>query len=147
MKTPKSRCQSAQVAGIVQCEKTRPPRPDSDAIAVDLSDGSKVQVSGYTVSSGVAGLLFGNGDVLHVPTESINAVRLQHGSPAALAEWAHLLENKAVGDLLVTSKQGSLDFHQGVIHDISKTHVDFEVEGDKLHVKAREDFWPAVLSQ
>ena len=130
----------SRVATLVQCEKLHAPRPDSDAIAVDLSDGSKVQVSGYTVNGGVAGLLFVNGDVLHVPTESVNSVRLQHGSPAALAEWAHILAGKAVGDLLVTSKQGSLDFHQGEIRDISDTHVDFEVEGDKLHVKREKVF-------
>ena len=130
----------SQVAGIVQCEKLHPPRPDSDAIAVDLSDGSKVQVSGYTVKAGVAGLLFVNGDTLTVPTENIISVRLQHGSPAALGEWERILAKRAVGDLLVTSKQGSLDFHQGEIHDISDTHVDFEVEGDKLHVKREKVF-------
>ena len=51
------------------------------------------------------------------------------------SEWARLVKLKADSDLLVVRDEENLDYHKGVLHDVTEDVVRFELDGEMLPVK------------
>ncbi len=112
---------------------------------VELVDGSKLVGSGFTVKGPMATFkLLDEDSVVEIPTRQIVAVRLQPQSEETAAEWKRIRgesrDDDPSGDLLVTRKGDTLDYHDGVLADISEKTVNFNLDGDVLPVRRGKVF-------
>lgn len=110
------------------------------SVVVELVDGSTILASQYLTSGATAKLMTLDGDTIECPTNAVCRVRLQQESGSLRAEWSRLTRRKSDSDLLVVRKNDSLDYHAGVLHDVTDTTVTFEVEGETLPVKRSKVF-------
>jgi len=103
---------------------------------VELIDGSSLVARQFTAAKGRAKIvLVDDSPALEIPTQDIARVRFPPRSPALDAEWERLIQKPPQADLLVIRRGDALDYHQGVLRDVSDATVDFELEGDRLPVK------------
>jgi hypothetical protein len=114
--------------------KPKPAASQSPGVVVELIDGSTVLARQYTTKKEVAKITLPGGDVLEMPTNVIRNVRLQSSGTSA-AEWTRLIDTKTDGDLLVIGKNETIDYHQGVLHDVTEETVQFELDGELLPIK------------
>jgi hypothetical protein len=114
-------------------EPASAPSP-SPAVWVELVDGSSLVGQGFTARGDRAELRLGS-QALELSRKDLAAVRFQRPSDALAAEWTRIVETKTAGDLLVIRKGDSLDYHKGVIGDVTDSEVQFELDGDRLPVK------------
>ena len=113
-----------------------------DEVHIELADGSVVLGSRFTVNDETARFDLLLPEPLHtameIPISRIVAVRLQAETEETAAEWKRIQERRsgsnAGGDLLVIKKDNSLDYHEGVLGDISDKVVAFNLDGDTLPV-------------
>jgi hypothetical protein len=116
-------------------------KPASAAVIVELTDGSIVQAQQYVARKGQAKITLPGGTVLDVPTSAVQTVRFAardnrpQQAKSLSTEWSRLIEKKAESDLLVAIDAGALDYHQGVLNDVTEEHVDFDLGGQLLPVK------------
>ena len=110
--------------------------PETSApIQIELADGSLLTAKSYSVREGRAAVLSMLDDRAVIPTSMIAWVQLA-GLPEALsAEWNRLVAGPRDADLLLIRKGDTLDYHRGVIRDVSDAEILFEVDGDRLPVK------------
>ena len=114
------------------------PKPASAAAAavwIDLTDGSMLLARQYTVRQGTARIVLLGGQVLELPSGEVAAVRFQAGSEAMAAQWSRIAGLDLGSDALVVTKQEGMDYHRGVLHDVTERDVRFELEGQLLTVK------------
>ena len=104
-------------------------------VEVQLVDGSSFSASQYTARAGTAAVVLPGGRKLSVPRESVSAVRLQGSGAAAGAQWERILKNRPTADILVVQRGEALDYHKGVIREVSESEVLFELDGEALPVK------------
>jgi len=102
---------------------------------VELADGSSLVGAGYTACGGQARIILLGGEVLQLPGGDVTAVRFQPHSEAIAAEWSRCLEAATDSDLLVVRRGESIDYHRGVLGDVTETAVHFELDGEVLLVK------------
>lgn len=114
--------------------KDRPKTDSKPSVWVELVDGSQLVGRKYTVKDGRARLATSDG-AIEVPTADVFTVRLQQQTDAIAPQWSEILEDTIAADLLVVRKGDSLDYHEGVLHDVSDQTVKFELDGDILPVK------------
>ncbi len=119
----------------------RQPRPAEGptSVVIALMDGSIVHARQCIVQGPTAFMTMSDGTVLKLPTKSIRFIRLQPSSSAD-AEWARLMKTAVESDLLVVHKGTGLDYHQGILHDISADEVQFNLDGEVLPVKRSKVF-------
>jgi len=114
--------------------------PENDSVIwIDLSDGSAVKSKSYTTKGNLAEIAFDIG-VVTLPTKTINAVRFNTATNSLKEEWANIRQAHPQSDLLVIQKSGSLDYHEGVIGDVSDKIVQFTLNDDSLRVKRSKVF-------
>ena len=127
---------------------------DRPAVWLELLDGSTLVGSGFTVKGPMARLaLLGAAapgsqsfqSTVEIPTRQIAAVRLQPQTEETAAEWKRIRNQRGEdadtsGDLLVVRKGGRLDYHRGIVVDISRKAVDFNLDGDVLSVRRGKVF-------
>ncbi len=127
---------------------------DPPAVWLELADGSTVVASDFTVKGPIARLKLLHAatpgspsfqSTVEIPTRQITAVRLQPQSEETAAEWKRIRSKRseddaASGDLLVIRKGGRLDYHLGMVGDISQKTVDFNLDGDVLPVRRGKVF-------
>lgn len=101
---------------------------------IDLIDGSSLVAQGYTIRGDQAHIRLGR-QTLEVSRKDLVSVRFQRPNDALTAEWRRILEARHAADLLVIRKNDALDYHQGVIGDVTDSEVQFELDGDRLPVK------------
>ena len=99
------------------------------AVWIDLVDGSQLAAAEYAVEKGRARIAFSAGEILVVPTAEIEAVRFQPTSEATALEWSRIRGRKVRGDVLVTGNSSAIDYHEGVIEDISDQKARFTLSG------------------
>lgn len=104
-------------------------------IQIALTDGSLLAAKSYAVREGQAVAELNLGKSLTFSTSMIAWVQLAGLSDAHAAEWARLLEQPHDGDLLVVRKGDALDYHRGLLRDVSAAEAIFEVDGERLPVK------------
>jgi hypothetical protein len=102
---------------------------------VQLIDGSQLVGSDYSARNGSATMTGPGGKVTELSTRDVRAVRLQSQTDAIAAEWARLLESNSDGDLLVVRKADSIDYHRGVLQNVTDKVVELELDGERLPVK------------
>jgi hypothetical protein len=107
----------------------------SPSVWLELIDGSSVVGTEYSARQGLARVALTGGKVLEIPTQSINWVRLQAQTEPLAAEWSRIVESQADGDLLVARKGESIDYHKGVLRDVTDAVVSFDLDGELLPVK------------
>jgi len=112
------------------------PKPSAAATAegvcVQWMDGSVVLARQYSTHGDRASLTLFNGQVLETPVREVLAVRMQRESEAVAAEWTHVVNMKRDTDLLVVRKNEALDYHQGVLHDVTAEVVHFDMDGEAV---------------
>lgn len=111
------------------------PAPYAPRVAIELTDGSSILGRQYVVQGTRARITLSDGEVLETPTSIVRTVRLQQESGAESAEWARLVNMKVDSDLLVVRKDESIDYHKGVLHDVTADAVRFDLDGELLAVK------------
>jgi hypothetical protein len=104
-------------------------------IVVELTDGSIILAQQYVAQAAKAKISLADGQVLETPTSMVRTVQWQPPTAALTAEWTRLLGMNADSDLLVVRKDQSLDYHKGVLHDVTEDAVRFELDGEVLPVK------------
>ena len=132
---------SLPVAELMSLAPTAPPRAsgeDRDAW-VELVDDSWIVGREYTVQGDRARLVRPGGD-LEIPTRDIRSVRFQAEDDAVATEWRRILDDDVDGDLLVARKADSLNYHRGVLGDVTDARVKFSLGGDVLPVKRSKVF-------
>jgi hypothetical protein len=107
---------------------------------IELVDGSALVAREYTVHERQARLALGDGEVLETPTADVARVRFQPPSEAVAAEWARILGMKLDGDVVLVRTEESVDYHQGVLRDVTDKTVEFELGGEVIPVKRAKVF-------
>jgi len=105
---------------------------------VELIDDSTLAATSYTVAKGQAQLDLAGGLHVELPTKRIRSVRF--GGKDATGEklnkqWAEIAATGGAGDLLVTRKDGALDFTEGAAGDVTAEICKFEVDSEVIPVK------------
>lgn len=133
---------TAPAVGVPPRKGPGPNAPNGDratarpgTTVVTLLDGSTIFAKQYVSHGAKAKITPFDGPVLEIPTKGINTVQLQQDSAASNAEWTRLLSQKSDGDLLVVRKDQTIDYHKGVLHDVTDDIVQFDLDGDVLPVK------------
>jgi hypothetical protein len=119
---------------------TAPETKPTPAVWLQLADGSLLLASEYTVAEGRARVVTLAGQTVDIPTGDITTVRLQPLTEALTAQWSRILEDAPESDLLVVSKDGSLDYHRGVLREVNPATVQFQLDSDLLPVKRTKVF-------
>ncbi len=127
----------ATLAGV-----TRQAAPAADerksSLWIELVDQSGLAATAYTVSGGKSQVTLTTGALVELPTRAIRWVRFT--SPAdrdarLTKQWTDITETKPTGDLLVTRKNGSLDYLEGVLGDLDGETCKFELDKEVISVK------------
>ena len=109
--------------------------PPESAVRVELVDGGLLLGRGYSTSGPTARLVTLDGRTLEFPVGDVGSVRFQSQTDSLAKEWSRIVETAPDGDLLVVRKGQMIDFHEGLLRDVTDTLVQFESEGDVLPVK------------
>jgi hypothetical protein len=123
-------------------------KPAEAPVRIELTDGSRLLASAYTVDRGTAKVRLASEEAIDVRTRSIHSVLLKshQGEPALAEQWAQILARKdRPGDIIVvrrtvdrtvktdegekTQQEFSLDFVEGVLYNITPEAVQFELDG------------------
>ncbi len=128
--------ESVDISGLMEvATKNESPAPQTPpSVWIELVDGSSLVGSAYTAAGG-KGKLVAAGVEVEVPVADIKAVRLQDQDEAMAAEWREILDKDTDSDLLVTRKGDSIDYHEGVLRDVTDKVVNFDLDGDILPIK------------
>lgn len=102
---------------------------------VDLADGTTLIGQDYRTQDGRARIKLAGDRAVELATRDVVAVRLQRANEAALADWDRIRQTEPTGDLLVVRKDTAVDYHRGVLRDVTDSVVHFELDGDVLPVK------------
>lgn len=112
------------------------PVASSPGIIVELTDGSLVHASRYIARGNQARITLTNDDVVQLPTSIVQTVLCGASDNDALrTEWSRLMDMKTDSDLLVVRSGNSLDYHRGVMHDVTDDSVRFDLDGEILPIK------------
>ena len=128
---------SLETESVLSVSAKRQPttaRPAPGAVAT-LTDGSTVHVRQYAAQDGRARLTLSDGQTLEMPTSIVRSVRLQQQGGASAAEWDRLVNMTADADLLAVRKDETIDYHKGVVSDVTENAVRFELDGETLLVR------------
>jgi hypothetical protein len=106
---------------------------------VELADGSFLVAADFSVSGGRARLTFSDDQTVELPAAGIARVRFQE-SGSAVAEWERVCGIAHTGDVLVVRKDEVLDYHHGVLGDVTDAAVHFQIDGQKFEVKRPKVF-------
>ena len=105
------------------------------AVWVKLVDGGLLLGSAYSTSGPTARLVTVDGKPLEFPVRDVDTVRFQSQTDSLAKEWSRIVEAAPDGDLLVVRNGELIDFHQGLLRDVTDELVQFELDGDLLPVK------------
>jgi hypothetical protein len=132
--------ETEKLAAIASQKKPKKFASADAGIVVELVDGSTIVAKQFTTEAAQATITLSEGDTLTAPTKIVRSVRLQRNSGPLADEWTRLLGQKADSDLLVVRKDQNIDYHKGVLHDVSKDAVQFDLDGEMLPVKRSKVF-------
>ncbi len=105
------------------------------AVWIRLTDGSTLTAREYVAQDGEAKITMLDNRSISLPTDAIASVRIRPNTEPVAAAWDRLITDEIDTDLLVVHKGDSLDYHRGVLRDVTEKRVHFELDGDVLPVK------------
>ncbi len=105
------------------------------AVWLELVDGSSPVGSAYTATEGRARLTLPGGEPLDLPTQDVRWVRFQAPSGAAPAQWSRILGMDLKSDLLAVKTADGIDYHKGLLRDVTAEAVKFELDGELLPIQ------------
>jgi hypothetical protein len=122
---------------LLQLSLKDPPVVPSQApqVWVELVDGSSLIGVEFVASGSTARVKLLDGSAVEVPTAGLASVRLQEQSEQSAAEWSRIIEMRHTTDLLLVRSGDVVDYHKGVLRDVSPSTVQFELDGELLPVK------------
>ncbi len=128
-------------------------KPPTPSVWIDLTDGSRLLASSYTVERGIGRVRLTNNTPVEVRTRAVHAVRFKnHQNEPALAEqWAKIVARedrsadvvvvrrtieKAVNpeDKATAQIEYSLDYVDGVLYNITAENIQVELDGELIDV-------------
>jgi len=114
-----------------------PPKPPEQppAVRIEVVDGSSLAAAEYAVADGDAKVKLADGLQLGLPVARVANVRFGEQTSALAEQWSRLLATGASNDLLVVGRDDALDYHKGIVRQVTEEQVHFEFEGDVLPVK------------
>jgi hypothetical protein len=123
--------------------------PPASPIRVELTDGSRLAATQFTVDRGAARLRLPDEEAIDVRTRAVHAVLFKdhQGEPALAEQWAQIVgrENRSADIIVVrrtaektiktdegesVQKEHSLDYVDGVIRNVTPEVVEFELDGE-----------------
>ena len=117
------------------------PKPTQAAhpfgVVVELTDGSIIRGRQYLAHGSQAQITLADGKVLDAPVGVVRTVQLRQSSGGLGSEWSRLINMKVDSDLLIVRGEENLDYHKGVLHDVTEDVVRFDIDGEILPVKRR----------
>jgi len=113
---------------------------------INLVDGSLLAAQSYTVQRSVTRIALLGGGTAELPTRSVANVRFKDLDSSRQDQWKRILATDAAGDLLVIAKKETLDYLEGLIHDVTDEVVQFELEGE-VHAVQRDRMAGLVYHQ
>ena len=137
LKTDNDKSQSftrAQLRRITTGDQRASP-PENATAWIDLVDGSRLVATTYTVAAGKATITLPSGESTQLSTRNIDAVRFTAPSKEFNKQWQELALDQTEGDLLVISKNDSIDRLEGVLHDVTTERVHFVLEDRTFKVR------------
>ena len=116
--------------------KQKPDSSVSDPGAwIELTDGSSLVVQEFTVADGRARITIAENQVIEAPVAVIATVRLAAQSEDVATEWTRLVNMDFDGDILVVRKDQTIDYHKGLLGDVTEKVVQFDLDGQLLPIK------------
>jgi len=107
----------------------------SPAVWVELVDGSSLVGSAYTATEARARLTLPDGEPLDIPTQDVKWVRFQSPAEAVSSQWSRIVGSELKSDVLVVKTAETIDYHKGVLRDVTAEVVRFELDGEVLPIK------------
>jgi hypothetical protein len=119
---------------------------------LNLRDGGQLAATAFTSRDGQATVTLAASYTVTLPVRSIRTVRFRPQTPDLAAQWTQLVASAVSSDLVVLRKtstrtveqpdaepvtmvQQALDQHEGTIHAVTDDTVQFEIEGQTLHIR------------
>ncbi|MBN1912641.1 MAG: NPCBM/NEW2 domain-containing protein, partial [Pirellulales bacterium] len=121
--------------------KKRPTVGAPSGVRVELVDGSVVLGNTFTVDKGQAVLTRGK-ETLTIPARDLRCVQLGKLDDKTAAQWNRLVDeaSTADGDRLITRKGDALNYHDGLLGDVTDDRVSFTLDEQVLPVKRSKVF-------
>ena len=121
------------------------PPIEPPAVRVDLVDGSRLLATGYTVAADKAAIAVFGGGAVAVPARSVQSTRFKPQDADVVRQWSEIEKSDLKGDVLVVRKTvpgdaaggaptTSLDYLEGVLHDVTDAAVQFDFEGKRVEI-------------
>lgn len=125
------------VESLLTLSPKDPPKSPEEppAVRVELVDGSSLAAAEYAVKGGEAKVKLADGLDVELPVARVANVRFGEQTEALAEQWTKLLATGETHDLLVVGRDGALDYHKGIVRDVTEEQVQFEFDGDVLPVK------------
>lgn len=120
---------------LLLAPKQAPKSVDAPGLTIELTDGSLLHAKQYQATAKEARITLHDGSVLTAPVDAVRIVRLQQGPAAAAAEWTRLTAMQPDSDMLIILNDEAVDYHKGVLGDVTEDVVHFNLEGETLPVK------------
>lgn len=102
---------------------------------VELEDGSSLTGVEFVVRGGMAQIKLCDGSAVELPTAGLATVRWKEPLEQMAQEWSRIVGMERTTDLLVVGSGEVIDYHKGVLGDVSASTVNFELEGELLPVR------------
>lgn len=122
-----------QLLSVTTTQKPAAADPEA-TVRVNLVDGSSLVARQYGVAGGRAKITLSDGQVVEAPTAAVATVLLRQSETLA-GPWAKIVDAKRDTDLLVVGSGDAIDYHRGVLGDVTESVVQFELDGSSLPVK------------
>ena len=102
---------------------------------IELTDESVLKATSFTVHKGTATVTLG-GRQTEIPTAALRKVRFADPASSQSPAWPADVGNGVTSDLLsVRTKDGGVDFLEGVVGDITNENVVFQSQGETVPAK------------
>ena len=134
--------QQQQTIPIEQLRRLRPIRKNSPAeapsirISIELTDGSRLQATGYQVDGARATIELVGDVTVQLPIRAVRIVRYSRPQAELDRQWQEIQQAKVAGDVLVVRRPNQiLDYVVGRLDRIDPKGIRFQFDGQWMDVR------------
>lgn len=113
---------------------------DSEAMQLSLTDGTSFHLSSATADSREIKVESGTTGSVSIPRNLVKSLRYAASPTTVDDAWKELVNRDARQDMIVVRKNDVLDFVEGVIGEITGTHINVLLDGQNIPVKSERVF-------